>query len=309
MANITSNSAVYKAAREKLGDHRKDFDSLTDALATLRAIYAIDGFPQEFPTVAARLGLVDVSGEDTIPPVSEWPVEFSAPGVSVVVTFIGVRGIKVSSDPNDKPVNGARGFAIFPLHPVEAITADDSGNDWLKKVITKESAHVALRGLRNVNPALGTDALVAAAQSMPLSVSDYVEESTSEGLDTAAFDKLWKQFRKLLSEDPATAALAVELPNKAEVIKAIRSAAFAREEYGNIESMGGFKWIGETMAATVDGMKAAASQEGEDFDFDSAEIRGWLAGRDSKVFTTPKRAAADLNTVDFAAFSFGKKAE
>lgn len=301
-AIILSTSAVYKNAREKLGDHRKDFDSLSDALATLRAIYAIEGFPQEFPTVAARLGLVDVSGEDTIPPMAEWPEEFSAPGVSIVVTFIGVR-----NQPGDdgKNVNGARGFAIFPLHAIEAIQADDSGPEWLKKVITKEAAHVALRGLRNVNPALGTDALVAAAQSMPLSVSDYVEESTSEGLDTAAFDKLWKQFRKLLSNDPATAALAVELPNKAEVIKAIRSTAFAKEEYDRLESMGAFKWIGETMAGIVDAMKAAASESGEDFDFDSSEIRGWIAGRDSKVFTSPKKAAADLQTVDFAAFKFG----
>lgn len=306
MTQLISTSAAFKAAREKLGDHRKDFDSLSDALATLRAIYAIDGFPQEFPTVAARLGLVDVSGEDTIPPVSEWPAEFTAPGVSVVVTFIGVRGIKQNpNDPNEKPVNGARGFAIFPLHSVEAISADDSGPDWLKKIITKEAAHVALRGLRNVNPALGTDALVAAAQSMPLSVSDYVEESTSEELDTAAFDKLWKQFRKLLSDDPATAALASSLPTKPEVIKSIRSAAFAREEYATIEEMGAFVWIGSTMAQMVDAMKASASESGEDFDFDSSQIRGWLATRDEKVFQTPKRAVADLKSVDFSAFKFG----
>lgn len=299
MTQLASKSPAYIAARNKLGDHRKVFDSVTDALATLRAIYAIEGFPQEFPTVGARIGLIDVTGEDSIPPLAEWPEEYRADGVQVCVTFIGVRGIK---DESGKEVNGARGFSVYPLHPIDAIMGDESGTKWLWKVVEKEASHVALRGLRNVNPALGTDALAQAAMDMPLSVADYVEESTREAMDTTAFDKLWKTFRTMLQNNAATAALASRLPQKGEVIKAIRSSAFAKSEYEQLESMGAFKFIAETMAGIIDAMRNEAVEKGEDFELDSSEIRGWLATRDTKVFASPKKPEGDLSTVDFAAF-------
>jgi hypothetical protein len=299
-ANILSKSAEYANARKILGDHRKVFESVADALAALKAIYATEGFPQSFPVVAARLGLVDVTGDDAIPPLADWPEEFRSEGVKVAVTFIGVRGL---GDKKDQ--NGARGFAVYPLHPLDAIQSDDSGIAWLWKVAEKESSHVALRGLRNVNPAFGSDALHNAAMEMPISVSDYVEESTRESMDTTAFDTLWKQFRKMLSESPATAALVARLPAKAEVLKAIRSKAYAEETYPELESMGSFKWMAGTMAAIIDQMRGAAIESGEDFELDSDEIKGWLATRDTKVFAAPKKIEGDLSTVDFGSFMAG----
>jgi hypothetical protein len=302
MTQILTKSAAYVAARKILGDHRKVCDSIGDAFAALRSIYATEGFPADFPTVAARVGLVDVSGEDAIPPLADWPAEYQADGVSICVTFVGVRGLKGE---DGKEANGARGFAIYPLHPVDAILGDDSGVSWVNKVVEKEASHVALRQLRNVNIALGTDAFAAAAMEMPVSVSDYVEESTRESLDTSAFDGLWKSFRTMLSQSPATAALVTQHPGKGEVVKALRSKAFAQAEYETLESMGVFTFIGTTMVGIIEHMKAQAVERGEDFELDASEIQGWLATRDTKVFASPKKVEADLSTVDFGAFMSG----
>lgn len=299
---ILSKSAEYAAARKVLGDHRKVFESVTDAIAALRSIFATAGFPAAFPVVGARIGAIDISGDDTIPPLESWPEEYRTDGIKVAVTFIGVRGLK---DAAGKDANGARGFALYPLHPLDAIQNDEAGISWLWKVTEKESSHVALRGLRNVNPALGNDALAQAAMEMPISVSDYVEESTRESMDTSTFDTMWKRFRKMLSESPATAALVLRLPQKADVLKAIRSKAFAVENYPELESMGTFAWMASTMADIVDVMRASAIEAGEDFDMDSEEIRGWLAGRDTKVFAAPKKIEADLSSVNFGAFMAG----
>lgn len=299
---ILSKSKEYANARKILGDHRKVYESVATAIAALKAIYQTEGFPQAFPVVGARIGLIDPTGDDTIPPLADWPEEYQAEGVKVAVTFIGVRGLK---DEAGKESNGARGFAVYPLHPLDAIQADETGLEWLWKVAEKEGSHVALRGLRNVNVALGSDALAQAAMEMPLTVSDYVEESTRESMDTTAFDTLWKQFRKMLSESAATAALVARLPSKSEVLKAIRSKAYAEETYPELESMGSFKWMAQTMAAIIDQMRGAAIEAGEDFELDSDEIKGWLATRDTKVFVAPKKIEGDLSAVDFSAFMGG----
>ncbi len=299
MTQLLSTSAAYVAARSKLGDHRKVFDSIGDALSTLRAIYATEGFPQEFPTVGAGIGVVDVTGEDTVPPLADWPEAYSTPGVLVCVSFIGVRGLETS---DGKKANGARGFVVYPLHPVESIQTDESGIAWLWKVVEKEASHVALRGLRNVPDALGTDALSAAAAAMPLNVSDYVEESTRESLDTSAFDAIWKQFRKMLSDSPATAPLVPQLPAKSEVLKGIRSKSYATQEYESLEKIGAFVFIGQTMAGIIDHMRKAAMESGDDFEMDSDEIKTWLSQRETKTFTTPRKVESDLTKVNFAAF-------
>lgn len=298
MSNLTSKSAQYINAKNLLGDHRKDFDSLTDALDMLRKIYASEAFPADFPTVAAGVGLVDASGVDTIPPLDKWPAEYKTAGVSTCVSFIGVRGIKQG----EKEVNGARGFSVYPLHPIDAIRADETGEAWLNKITTKEASHVALRGLRNVPEALGTDALAAAALQMPVTVADYVEESTRESLDSTAFDNLWKNFRKMLSESPDTAALVPQLPVKAEVIKSIRSSEYARREWTQLEEIGAFVFMAETMVGMIEYMRAEATKEGTEFEIDSAEIKAWIANRDKLVFPSPKKVDTDLSTLNFAAF-------
>lgn len=297
MTTLISKSAAYIAARTTLGDHRKVFDSLSDAIESLAKIFATEGFPAEFPVVAARIGVVDPT--IPLPAFDKWPDEYKNAGTRICVSFIGIRGLK---DDKDQAVNGARGFAIYPLHAIDAIRADESGEEWLWKIAEKEGSHVALRGLRNVTPALGTEALAAAAMSMPLSVADYVEESTRDSMDTSAFDAIWKRFRKILGERPQTAALVPSLPTKGEVLKAIRSKAYALQEYKDLEDINSFTFIATSMAGVIDHMRAEAIKAGAEFEMDSSEIRGWLATRDTKVFPTRAVVESDLSTVDFDAF-------
>lgn len=320
---LVSKSKEFGNAKGKLGgNHRKVFDSAADAINILREIYATEGFPAAFPTLVAGVGSVDVTateevtnnetGEteliysDSIPPFADWPEEYRTGGVRICVSFLGVRGLETAdAGGTTKKADGARAFVVYPLHPTDSIRADDSGEDWLWKVIEKELSHVALRGLRNVAPALGTDAMSLAAKQMPLTVSDYVEESIAEGTDTTAFDALWKEFRKRMAGSPHTAAMVSQLPAKAEVLKSIRSTQYAKEEYAPLENIGAFKWMAESMIGIIEGFRAEALAKGEDYELDSAEMKAWVAGRDTKVFPSPRKIETDLTTVNFEKFMLG----
>jgi len=320
MTTLISKSKPFGNAKAKLGgNHRKVFDDSAAAIDLLRQIYATEEFPQDFPTLIAGVGAVDVNATeetqdetgatvtvyaDSIPPFADWPEEYRTAGIRICVSFLGIRGLDAGTDAtgNKKLADGARGFVVYPLHPIDSIRAAEDGEDWLWKIVEKELSHVGVRGLRNVAPALGLDALSNAAKNMPLSVSDYVEESISEGTDTTAFDALWKEFRKRMSGSPHTAAMVPQLPAKAEVLRAIRSAQYARDEYNSLESIGAFRWMAESMIGIIDGFRAAAIEKGEEYALDPAEMKGWVAGRDSKVYPSPRKIETDLTTVDFSKF-------
>ncbi len=299
---ILATSKAYIAARAVLGDHRKVYDSVTDAIAAVRSIYAKTDFPADFPVMAARVGLIDVSTEATIPDVAEWAEgAYLADGIQVAVSFIGVRNLEIDVNGEKKKANGAKGLVIYPIFGIDNIVANDDGGEWLMKIIEKEMSHVAFRNLRNVPLESTTEELGAAAKGMPASVGDYVEESTREGLDTSAFDSVWNKFRKLLKGEASTTLLVDALPAKQEVIKSLRSKAYAVENYGDLESMGAFTFIGSTMVKVIDMANAAAIEAGEDT-VDSGEIAGWMTKRDTFVFPAQVKKPLESGAVDFGAF-------
>jgi hypothetical protein len=305
---ITTKSTAYVGARKILGDYRLVTDSVASAIATLIKVYALPEFPADFPVLVAGVGMIDLSDSDSIPPVADWDEDvrtvYETDGIQVAVSFLGVRGLKGE---DGKETNGARAFVIYPIHSIDSIRANgESGESWLYKIMEKETSHVAFRGLRNVAPALGIDALSNEAKLMPLTVSDYVESSIAEGADSSAFDAIWKEFRSLLAKSAATAALAANLPGKAEVIKCIRSKGYAVENYADMESMGAFTFIADSMIKLIDYMKAQKIEAGEDVDIDSAEIKVWVSKRNEFVFAAPKKTVElDASKVDFAAFMGG----
>lgn len=304
MNPILSTSAAYKSARAKLDGVRKTFESPSDALKSVRSILSADGFPSDFPVVVAGIGQIDLSADDSVPPLSEWPEIYTSAGVLTVVSFIGVRKLPGEDGKN---ANGAKGFAIFPVHPIDAIMADSAGAAWLWKVAEKESSHVAFRGLREVDAATGVDALAAAAKAMPLTVSDYVEETNAASTDSGAFEKIWAGFRKMLAGSPKTAALVPILPGKADVIKCIRSKAYAEELKPELESRNIFVWLGQNIIAIADQAKANAIEAGDEDanEYDSAQLKDWLATRNEKVFPAKEVKVVDLDKLDFAGFMAG----
>lgn len=301
MNPILTTSTAYKFARGKLDGFRKSFESPADAIKTLRGILTHESFPSDFPVVVAGIGQIDLSDDDSVPPVSEWPAVFTEKGVLTVVSFIGVRGLDTD---DKKKANGAKGFAVFPVHPIDAIMADSAGAAWLWKITEKESSHVAFRGLRDAEAAVSAEALAAAAKAMPLTVSDYVEETAAASADSGAFEKIWAGFRKMLAGNPNTAPLVPVLPGKADVLKCIRSKAYAEELKPELESRNIFVWLGETIAKMADEMKAAAIESGDEdaSDYDSKQLREWLATRNEKVFAAKTVPTVDLDKLDFASF-------
>lgn len=308
---ILSTSAAYIAARAVLGDYRKVFDSLEDALKAVHSIFTkVDSkgqtiFPADFPVLAAKVGLVDFTEEGVLPDPTQWADGmYLSEGVSIAVSFVGVRGIEtgeVNDKGQPKKANGARALVIYPVFGIDAITGNESGGDWLLKIIEKEMSHVAFRPLRTISLDSSIDELAASAINMPGSVGDYVEEAARESTDSSAFDEIWAQFRKMLKAEPSTTLLAEALPSKQEVIKAIRSVAFAKENYAQLEDMGVFKFIGSTMIAVIDSQNVAKIEAGENT-IDSGEIAGWLAKRDTFVFNTAKKVELKAGDVDFGAF-------
>lgn len=310
---ILSTSPAYIAIRAVLGDHRKVFDSLDLAIAAVRTIYSKtvgEGeskalvVPSDFPVVAAKVGSIDLTEDGTIPPLSEWPASYTTEGTRVAVSFIGVRGIEtteLNEKGEPKKANGAKGLAIYPLFNVDAINSSESGGDWLWKIIEKEMSHVAFRGVRNVDRNSTLEELSAAALQMPVNVEDYVEESRREAIDSSAFDDTWANFRKLLKGEPSTTLLVEALPQKQEVVKALRSQAYAKENYGDLEQMGAFVFIGNTMVKVIEMANQEAIEKGE-ATVDAGEIAAWLAKRNEFVFPTqPKKQLAE-GQVDFGAF-------
>lgn len=306
MTVLSKKSKDYIVASAVIGGHRKAFISATAALTAVKAMFTKDanghGLPDSFPVVANGVGSVDVSSPDSIPPLADWPEAYrDEANYFVTVTFLGIRGM---TDPADstKVTDGVRGLVIATLPKVEAILAAQDGDKFIEKVVEKEIALVALRGLRGVSIDSSIDQLAAAALTMPVTAADYLETNSGPDVDTESFDKLWKDFRKMLADHPSTAALVPGLPQKNEVIKSIRSKAYATENYAALEQNGIFMVIAKLMGAVMDQLNTAAIAEGKEAQFDKGDIESWVAGRETKVFETRKPVAIDMAKVDFGGF-------
>jgi hypothetical protein len=88
------------------------------------------------------------------------------------------------------------------------------------------------------------------------------------------------------------------MPNKADTLKSIRSAHFARTNYPAIEERGFFVAIASAMATVIE--KAQAKNPDSSMTGDPAAIRRWLAERDQLVIeSTVERATLANATVSF----------
>lgn len=185
---------------------------------------------------------------------------------------------------------GIRGLIMFPIPTLAAFIAN--GESWLAKIAEKEAAHVAFRNLRNATTNAELD---AAVDSMPNDVDGFIASYNSgDGLDTETIDAVWSDVRKYIkSEAPQLYGL---MPPKAEIIKAIRSASYARQEHPELESRGLFVNV---FAALV--MKAGEGWKDSDGNadpLDTSAIQEWIDNRETTNIAQRQAAEKDFSALD-----------
>lgn len=281
---VLGDKKSIAAVKEVLGGTRKTFKSFDDAIAKVEAIGAklaeLDDSTQ-LPVVAAGVGdLAKVESMDD---------ERLTWAKGEYLIGVGLLGLKRPASEGGMAI---RGIVVFPVPTVEQYINSDAGNDWLTKIATKETAHVAFRALRNVDPAAGVEALYQTAMRIPKSADEFAEEQRASGLDTSAFDQVWADLRKQVIK--AFPALKESLPAKGEVVNCIRSKSYAVAEYPDLESQDVFEFLG----------KAAHqfAQTLEDDEVDAGELESWIESRG--VINIPPKERKTLDAkIDLSAFN------
>lgn len=292
-----SQSAIYAAIAETLEGHRATTENPGAIASAIITRAEADSKAGE----SARAVLVAVAGIGalTLGAIADG-ADLCAPGDSgFVFSAIGARGIEVAGEKR----NGTIGLAIYPAHSIDAILAQAEGPAYLLGLAQKEMGLVAFRRLR-LEPGVATVAeLDESAKAMPADVTDFlVRQTASAGESFRSFNDHFTLFRKALAANPGTKAPAAALPAaKAEVLKSIRSASYAKANYGPVESLGWFKDVAKAFRMYLAGLQARGGEDAATAN--PADVDRWLAGRDSlDLGIKPAKEIADADSVDFSAF-------
>ena len=262
----------------------KQIDALKKAIANggtadIRVVYsdydAAAAAWEKASTLAASLGLAVVSMPDSInaagpdgATIQINPFEGNRVAIAGLMERVTVEG---------KEKNAVVGLVRFPMPTVEAFA--ESASDWLEKIIEKEAAHVAFRRLRGSE---SLEELTANMAMVPTNAEDFAASYRAKGgVDTDAFDEMWPEFRQmLLAQYPALDGGV--LPPKAEVIKCIRDAQYARETQELLESKQLFKFIATQMVALA---PSWADKDGNENAIDASAISAWIESRDTPIYS------------------------
>jgi hypothetical protein len=256
-------------------DVRKTFDTYTEAKAVFDKAAAIAG-----PDFAAISADESVFGD----------------GIMASVSLLGVR---LEGENGQKGKNGAKAIVLIPIPTLEAFAAEEKGADWLRKIVEKESAHVAFRPLREAET---VEELTANIGKVPTDVLAIVESHTRDsGVNTVAYDLVWPAVRAFLKAN-LPAAVFDFVPNKASTLKAIRSAKFAREEHALAEERGLFNYVYNTLLSACASWKNSETGAPEPLD-SSAITEMWEA---RTTFVLPERQSAEKDESALVAFDFSK---
>lgn len=269
------DSDKTKAIRSILGD-RSVFDSDEKATAYQKAAEHIE---KASAATESFFGLPVAVGSDL------------EEAERIVVASVGVRDKEAGK-------NGYKAIVIFAAPPIAAFLNDESeaAKAFVSKVIEREATDVAFAGIRTSET---VEELQQVLNGLPVTVADIVESSRSGAAGSTSFDLLWADFRKLVLK-VRYATLESVLPQKPEVLKAIRSAAYAKANPATraIEENGLFV----KMAGAMIAMGAAVKDEsGAPAPIDTSDMAGWLENRDTYVidFSVPTAKAEDLAAIEF----------
>lgn len=262
LTDETKIANVVKA----LGGSRKLYDSVEQALAKLAeaagATESLYGL-----TVAAK----GIDSEGNADP------EFWAEGSRAMLAIVQAR-----VDVGSKKLNGLKGLVLLPVPTLEQFLESELGRQFVDKVTEKEIAHVSFRPFREAN---NEAEFIAALDVTPIGVDAFATESArSSGVDTETFDAVWTDLRAALkNQKPEVAKL---LPTKNEVVKAIRSKAYAMENHEALETARVFEWLSKLILQAANQAKMS-----------TAAIEAWVAGRDEFVFAARKAQEQDFSVL------------
>lgn len=253
-----------------------------------------------FPTLAAAIAKLQKAAEDTDAfyglPIAikgandDGSIDESIyEGAGAALAYVGAR----VDDNKGKKIPGVKGVVIFPIPTVDSFLAGgEAAINWIAKLVEKEAALVAFRGYRE---SASLAEFQNGVQSSPASVDEYVTEYSRSGssLDTETFDALWNGLRlSLKTQQPILSKL---IPAKAEVLKAIRSSAYASAEYGPLEEKGIFAKLANIL---IDVAKNNTTKDGTSNPLPTKTLEDWLAGRDTLTLTKATADAPDYSALE-----------
>ena len=280
LAALTDETKVN--AIKKVLPARKRYDSIADAIAALtKAAGETDNF----------YGLpIAIQGQDADGNVDESVYE----SMGAIVARVNAKG-----DEAKGKESGIKGIVVFPVPTLDSLIGDESGKAWLDKIAEKEAALVIFRSFREAST---LDEFNAGVAKSPKTMAELIAQHTrgAAGLDTETFDATWPGLRTFLKKKQPN--LDKALPQKAEVIKCIRSASYANSDpdTAKLESAGVFVKLAQTCIAAAQSNKN--DKTGEANPLDTSAIQSWLDGRDSLEIKKAEKAAVDVDAAiaDFA---------
>lgn len=215
----------------------------------------------------------------------------------ILVSTVGVRD---KGDPSKSiPArNGYKAIVVMQQPSVADFLASDSeaARAFVAKLIEREATDVQFAGIRAAETVSDLQTVMAGLQ---IDVESIVENSRTSGAGDSSFDTMWADFRKgvIKVKFPQVDKL---LPSKPEVLKAIKSSAYASANPATkpLEAAGFFAKIG---AALVKAGEVWKDDSGVVSPLDTSDIAGWLAERDQTVidFKIPDVKAEDLAALEF----------
>lgn len=259
---------------------RKTYDSLEAAISALEKASAATESFHGLPVAVTGMNYETGEIDSTL-----------YAGNAVILAYVGGRAESASN--KDKNIVGIKGVAIYPQPPLASFIDSEEGKTFLSKIVEKEAALVAFRNFRESATLYEFQQGVSKVAS---SVSALIADSQrgGNGLDTETFDALWSDMRTALKQQmPALVAL---FPSKQEVIKAIRSASYAKSEHEALESKGVFVWLANVLIQAAESNTDAKTNEPNPMD--ASAIKSWLEGRESLNLTKAESKPADFSVLD-----------
>lgn len=210
--------------------------------------------------------------------------EIYTDGTRVLVAKLMNRGEIVGGTRQPSTV---KAIVVAPVPTLDSILSDDMGRDWADKILLKELNHVAVRGLRDA------DNIKNMLETIPVNREGYLTSTRAAGGGVMeAFNELYKAINATLSHRVKSWDKA--RLTKAELKKAMESAAYAAEYYPQLEDRGDKDSL---FLVAIEMGIAAAKKKG----LDATIFERWKATRDQATLAGSDEDEDDLDLDDLTA--------